>query len=275
MSITDSRPPRTTPNLGLPVPGDDDAADNPTSIGDLADVLDLLAARFFVPGLIIPSARPDAPPGWLLCNGVAYPRADYDPLFQAIGTAYGPGDGATTFNVPQLSDSRFPVGAGAPGGGGGENSHALTAAEMPSHGHGVYFNSDTDYPDHAHSVSVSVSGSTDPADVNHSHDLGNGMPEMNYGGYWIVNGHGVSASGSSVRLAPIPNADNVGWVARYATGERSIYHAHSFNGSGGGGTAGADRRHAHLINGNTGAAGSSGGHNNMPLYCGVVFLIKT
>ena len=46
MSVDDPlRPPRETPHLGLPVPGDAAAADVPTSVGDLADVLDALDGR--------------------------------------------------------------------------------------------------------------------------------------------------------------------------------------------------------------------------------------
>ena len=34
------RLPRTTPNLGLPIPGDEDLPDGVTGIGDLADAID-------------------------------------------------------------------------------------------------------------------------------------------------------------------------------------------------------------------------------------------
>ena len=40
------------------------------------------------------------PKGWLLANGAAISRVTYSPLFSVIGTAYGAGDGGTTFNVP-------------------------------------------------------------------------------------------------------------------------------------------------------------------------------
>jgi hypothetical protein len=42
-----------------------------------------------------------APPdGWLYCNGVDKQRAQYNALFNAIGTTYGAGDGTTTFGFP-------------------------------------------------------------------------------------------------------------------------------------------------------------------------------
>jgi microcystin-dependent protein len=40
------------------------------------------------------------PSGWLFCNGAAVSRTDYPALFAAIGTAWGVGDGSTTFNLP-------------------------------------------------------------------------------------------------------------------------------------------------------------------------------
>ena len=40
------------------------------------------------------------PAGWLLCNGQAVSRATYANLFSVLGTAYGQGNGSTTFNVP-------------------------------------------------------------------------------------------------------------------------------------------------------------------------------
>lgn len=40
------------------------------------------------------------PAGWLIKNGAAISRTTYATLFAVIGTMYGPGDGATTFNLP-------------------------------------------------------------------------------------------------------------------------------------------------------------------------------
>lgn len=43
-----------------------------------------------------------APAGWLKANGAAVSRTTYAALFAIIGTTYGVGDGATTFNLPDL-----------------------------------------------------------------------------------------------------------------------------------------------------------------------------
>src|SRR3990172_12282623 len=52
-----------------------------------------------------------APAGWLLCDGAAVSRTTYADLFAAIGTAFGVGDGGTTFNIPHLK-GRAPIGGG-------------------------------------------------------------------------------------------------------------------------------------------------------------------
>ena len=56
-------------------------------------------------GAIIPYGGSTAPSGWLLCQGQAVSRTDYAELFAAIGTAFGTGDGSTTFNVPDLREA--------------------------------------------------------------------------------------------------------------------------------------------------------------------------
>lgn len=62
-------------------------------------------------GTILSFGGAAAPSGWLLCDGSAISRAAYSTLFGVIGTAYGAGDGSTTFNVPDLR-GRVPVGKG-------------------------------------------------------------------------------------------------------------------------------------------------------------------
>ena len=64
------------------------------------------------PGAGAPFFGNFAPPGWLVCNGAAVSRTTYARLFGAIGTAWGAGDGLTTFNLPNARDN-FLRGAGA------------------------------------------------------------------------------------------------------------------------------------------------------------------
>lgn len=66
------------------------------------------------------------PPGnWLICNGQAVSRTQYEKLFSVIGTTYGEGDGSTTFNLPDLR-GKVAIGQSPTyelGASGGEEEH--------------------------------------------------------------------------------------------------------------------------------------------------------
>jgi microcystin-dependent protein len=104
------------------------------------------AAPNYVPtGGMMMWGTASAPFGYLLCNGAAVSRSTYSALFAILGTAYGSGDGSTTFNVPDFRD-RFPVGAGttysANSTGGSANatlvSHTHTATSTDAgHTHNI------------------------------------------------------------------------------------------------------------------------------------------
>ena len=84
-------------------------------------------------GTMIAFAGKSVPDGWLLCNGALVSRTTYAKLFAAIGTAWGAGDGSTTFKLPD-ADGRVMQGvtdaskvgqyleAGVPNITGGYNS---------------------------------------------------------------------------------------------------------------------------------------------------------
>lgn len=55
-------------------------------------------------GIVVEYAGATAPAGWLDCDGAAVKRAEYANLYAAIGTAYGVGDGSTTFNLPNVAN---------------------------------------------------------------------------------------------------------------------------------------------------------------------------
>jgi len=67
-------------------------------------------------GSIIAYGGGAAPTGFLLCNGAAVSRTTFAALFAVLGILYGPGDGSTTFNIPNLVQ-RFPLGKAASGTG--------------------------------------------------------------------------------------------------------------------------------------------------------------
>lgn len=53
-------------------------------------------------GTVIYYAFVGIPTGYLYCDGAAISRTTYVNLFNVIGTAFGAGDGSTTFNIPDL-----------------------------------------------------------------------------------------------------------------------------------------------------------------------------
>ena len=61
-------------------------------------------AILFPAGMVSPFAGPvdNIPEGWLLCDGSEISRTEYANLYNTIGVCWGIGDGATTFNLPDL-----------------------------------------------------------------------------------------------------------------------------------------------------------------------------
>jgi microcystin-dependent protein len=113
-----------------------------------------------------------------LAFGQAISRTAYATLFSLLGTTYGPGDGSTTFNIPDLRGrvvaGRDDMGGSAAGrltssyfGGtatnlgatGGSENHALTTAQLASHTHP---NTLTD-PGHVHSYQRAEFGEQKPS----------------------------------------------------------------------------------------------------------------
>lgn len=74
-----------------------------------ADAQTLLGFSAFSlpPGCMLPFGGPTAPSGWHKCDGSAVSRASFPLLFAAIGTAWGIGDGSTTFNLPDMRGRTF------------------------------------------------------------------------------------------------------------------------------------------------------------------------
>jgi microcystin-dependent protein len=119
------------------------------------------------PGDLKATARAVVPSGWLLCDGTLVLQATYADLFAAIGHTYNgnvdPGGGQ--FRLPDYR-GRALVGVDGAAGrltandalgqSGGAEKHTLTAAEMPSHGHGTTTSGPNPSVSHSHAFAGNV-----------------------------------------------------------------------------------------------------------------------
>lgn len=160
-------------------------------------------------GSISPFAGATAPDGWLFMYGQAVSRATYGALFLAIGTAFGAGDGSTTFNLPDARGrvlfgkddmggtpaNRATTGGGglngaALGAAGGAEAVTLSTAQMPSHPHGLTNNT-------------------------YGSGAGSGAVLSAAGGSTSTSGSiGVSANGSSGAHSNIPPAIVINYIIK-------------------------------------------------------------
>ncbi len=142
-----------------------------------------------------------APHGWAFCDGQLQPISQNTALFSLLGTFYG-GNGTTNFALPDLQ-GRVPIHPGQGPGltnrvigeSGGEDTHALSANELPSHTHTVSpLASDdertTDHPGGAYpamgGVYASTHNSNAPMGAQSTSQVG-GTPHNNLQPYLVLN----------------------------------------------------------------------------------------
>ena len=101
-------------------------------------------------GNIIAFTGQSVPSGYLVCDGSAVGREEYQELFAVIGTTYGAGDGISTFNLPSISGKTLLCTSSSHliGSVGGEEEHSIVSSEMPSHAHTI--------PAHTHENTISI-----------------------------------------------------------------------------------------------------------------------
>ena len=133
-------------------------------------------------GSVFCMAVATVPSGYLECNGAAVSRTTYAALFAVIGTAYGTGNGSSTFNLPDLRGEFI---RGFDNGKGTDSGRSIASSQGSQNAQ--------------HNHSATTSGSVG----NHTHDYAfaqgsNGGVGNNFGGSGITS---VSQSGG--RLAEL------------------------------------------------------------------------
>jgi len=140
------------------------------------------------------ASAPDA--NWLQCLGQAVSRSTYAALFARIGTTYGPGDGSTTFNLPNLQQV-FPLGrtttVAQPA-----TTLGTVVSGSPVHTHGYAHTHNASVsgtlPNHVHSVGTYAGTNAHTHDISHTHSLPghtHAVPaHFHSGGNLTVDGNG-------------------------------------------------------------------------------------
>lgn len=199
-----------------------------------------------VVGSIIISTSSVVPTGYHVCDGSEISREQYSELFDVIGTTYGPGNGSTTFNLPNLS-GKVAVGQASGmvlGSTGGEATHVLQSSEIVAHTH--------DVPSHTHTSSISAKT------PELSHTITQPMYKYN-----VLNG-GLNAN--------MLNKDfNAYTSTTSAAMTRSTNLSVAAHGAADCTMSGGITDCAALT---TDAVGSDGSHNNMMPYLSLTYLIR-
>lgn len=202
----------------------------------------------------VPWSLPSEPHGWIFADGrtllEATPYQALRAAYIAAGFPYGQ-DGSGN---PKVPDCRGRVTAGVDSGAGrltggmlgnamGAETHALTVAQMPSHGHSA---SASTIGNHTHSVSGTAASAG-----NHNHDI-----------------TGIYSAGSTVQ-------SGVNWSALGPTQDRPVRstasdgaHTHSVSG-----TAAAAGSHTHTITVSNNGSGQA--HNNVQPTLVTNMIVKT
>jgi microcystin-dependent protein len=245
-----------TPNLGLELPTVGANRDTwGTLLNGNFNILDDYVSVAMPIGSVLDFAGPQAPQGFLICDGRSVSRTTYSDLFAVIGTNWGVGDGSTTFSLPN-PNGRSSVGPGTVTDAGGRTRAFTFGAQNIGYVWNVI--GQTHLPNyalptdvqgyHAHGGATVAAGAhyhvTD-AQGQHSHSgatAGNNV-DHTHGGYTDAQGnhaHNVPAQGGTSAGSP-PSAFLWGGIAAYIQTDTQGSHQHNIQ------TYGASTSHVHGI----------------------------
>jgi microcystin-dependent protein len=210
-------------------------------------------------GDIEPFAMGAVPFGYLECTGAAISRVAYGNLFAVVGAMFGPGDGSTTFNLPELRGESVKGAAVAdtPGtmqaGQVGAHAHTATAANSTTHTHTATTSSDGT---HAHTATAANSAS-------HTHTETDGTTGTNSANHTHSWSDTTSSAGAHTHTVSVSVAQgaNSGYAiitgpGSAVSGSTSSGGAHTHTASG---TTSAAAAHSHALSGTTAGGGA---HNH-------------
>jgi microcystin-dependent protein len=197
-------------------------------------------------GSIMMFGGSSAPSGWRICDGSAVSRSTFSALFSVVGTAFGLGDGSTTFNLPDMR-LRFSRGVGtgaAMGTSGGSDSHShgnVAGSVNVDHSHNVSANGSSNtsnVADHKHSTShIASSGNTSGADLSinvasasHGHGVANTFGTT-------AHNHGFNAPSTTANSVTSSHTHGSGNISTTRNEGNAGAHGHSFSVSSSGNTS--------------------------------------
>ena len=97
-------------------------------------------------GSVFCRAIATVPTGYLECNGAAVSRTTYSALFAIIGTAYGAGNGSSTFNLPDLRGEFIRGFDNGRGVDSGRSVATSQGGQNASHNHSISVSGTTSNP---------------------------------------------------------------------------------------------------------------------------------
>lgn len=218
--------------------------DNVQTGGITQAKLDFTTASLFPIGAIVEWPLSVAPPGgnWALANGAAVSRTTYSTLFGLAGISFGPGNGTTTFNLP---DKRGRLGAGR------GTSAALTIIDPSTLGASGGNQLLEQHTHGAGTATIGQSGSGHThgiSEVSHKHTLRN-FPTQDSGTGALLNNVPLRRNNSPTSISVTPGAGN---TFAGVTAVAAIT----------GTTTDTETGHTHILGGTTSATGT-GGHGSI------------